>query len=114
LAKCGRRCSLCMKFLVAAAMLAFIAWVFVQHFRQRRVAGPQERFFQIRSWAFTALVSLVCVLAFIILPDKGRVLLLAPIFIGAVTLAKWMQNTRVRLRSEEAERSNFERAKRIN
>jgi cell division protein FtsW (lipid II flippase) len=103
-----------MKLLVTAALLGFIAWVFVQHFRQRQVAGPRERFFQIRSWAFTVLVSLVCVLAFLILPDKGRVLLLAPVFIGAVSLARWMQNTRARLRQEEAERSNFERAKRIN
>ncbi len=103
-----------MKFLVTAAMLAFIAWAFVQHFRQRRVAGPNERFFNIRAWAFTALVVLVCLVAFAILPDKGRVLLLAPIFVGGVSLVKWMQKTRMRLRTEEAERSNFERAKRIN
>jgi hypothetical protein len=103
-----------MKFLVVTATLAFIAWAFVQHFRQRRVVGPQERFFNIRAWAFTGLVTLVCLLAFVVLPDKGRVLLLAPIFIGGVSLVKWMQKTRVRLRSEEAERSNFERAKRIN
>lgn len=95
-------------------MLAFIAWVFVQHFRQRRVAGPRERFFAIRAWAFTALVSLVCVLAFIVVPDKGRVLLLAPVFIGAVSLAKWIQRTRMRLRAEESERSAFERARRLN
>jgi cell division protein FtsW (lipid II flippase) len=103
-----------MRSFVAVALLAFIAWVFVPHFRQRRVAGPRERFFTLRAWGFTALVTLVCLLAFLILPDKGRVLLLAPIFIGGVTLAKWMQRTRLRLREEEMERSSFERAKRIN
>ncbi len=103
-----------MKFLVAAAMLAFIAWAFVQHFRQRRVAGPRERFFNVRAWSFTALVCLLCLVALIVLPDKGRVLMLAPIFIGGVSLAKWMQRTRLRLREEEAQRTGFERAKRIN
>jgi cell division protein FtsW (lipid II flippase) len=103
-----------MRYLVVAVLLAFIGWVFVQHFQQRRMAGPRKRFFQIRAWGFTALVTFVCLLACIVLPDKGRVLLLAPVFIGAVSLAKWMQRTRLRLREEEMERSNFERAKRIN
>lgn len=103
-----------MKFLVATATLAFIAWVFVDHFRRRAAVGPRERFFNVRAWAFTALVCFVCLVAFIVLPDKGRVLMLAPIFIGGVTLVKWMQKTRMRLREEEAQRSSFERAKRIN
>lgn len=103
-----------MKFLFTAAMLGFITWAFVQHFRLRRVSGPRERFFNVRAWSFTALVVLVCLVAFVILPDKGRVLLLAPIFVGGVSLVKWMQRSRLRLRTEEAERSNFERAKRIN
>ncbi len=103
-----------MKFLLVAATLAFIAWLFVQRFRQRPAAGPQERFFNIRAWSFTGLVILLCLLAFVVLPDKGRVLLLAPIFIGGVSLVKWMQKNRERLRHEEAERSSFDRAKRIN
>lgn len=103
-----------MRYLVVPAMLAFITWVMVQHFRLRKVSGPRERFFNIRAWSFTGLVILVSLLAFVILPDKGRVLLLAPLFIGGVSLARWMQKTRLRLRQEEAERTGFERARRIN
>lgn len=103
-----------MRFLILPAILAFLGWVFVQHFRMRRVAGPKERFFQIRAWSFTGLVIFVSLLALIVLPDKGRILLLAPLFIGGVSLAKWMKRTRLRLREEEMERNSFERAKRLN
>ena len=103
-----------MKFLIVLATFAFVAWTFLQHFRRRPATGPQERFFKIRAWAFSGLVTFLCVVAFLVLPDKGRVLMLAPVFIIGLGLSKWMRNTRTRLRSEEAERTNFERAKRIN
>ena len=103
-----------MKFLLVLATFAFVAWTFLQHFRNRPAPGPQERFFNIRAWAFSGLVTFLFILAFVVLPDKGRVLMLAPVFIIGMGLAKWMRNTRTRLRSEEAERTNFERAKRIN
>jgi hypothetical protein len=103
-----------MKFLIAAATFAFVAWTFVQHFRNRPAAGPQERFFNIRSWAFTGLVCVLFALAFIVLPNKGRVLLVVPVFLAGMSLNKWMRKTRLRLREEEAERTSFERAKRVN
>ena len=103
-----------LKLLFVAAILAFIGWSFVQHFRNRPAPGPRERFFNIRAWAFSGLLTFVFLLAFMVVPNKGRVLLMAPIFLAGMSITKWMQKTRARLRHEEAERSNFERAKRIN
>jgi len=103
-----------MRFVVVAALLAYVFWVLVQRMRAGRVVGPRERFFQFRAWSFTGLVILMSLVALVILPDKGRILMLAPLFIGGVTLAKWIQKNRLRLRTEETERSSFERAKRIN
>jgi uncharacterized membrane protein len=86
----------------------------MQHFRRQAIFGAQGRFFAIRSWAFTGLVAFLFLLAFLFLPDKGRVLLLIPIFLFGTTVARWMSKSRERLRRQTREQANFERAKRIN
>lgn len=103
-----------MNFLLAAICIGFLAWAAFQHFRRQPVAGSQARFLFIRAWAFTALVSFMFLLAFLFLPNKGRVVLLLPVFLFGATLAKWIARSRDRLRRESQTQSNFERAKRIN
>ena len=103
-----------MKYLFAAICLGFLAWAALRHFRRQSVFGAQGKFFAIRSWAFTAVIAFLFVVAFLFLPDKGRVVLLLPLFLFGVTMAKWMGKNRERLRRETREQSNFERAKRIN
>lgn len=103
-----------MKFFFAAVCIGFLAWAALQHFRRQPVAGSQARFLFIRAWAFTALVSFMFLLAFLFLPNKGRVVLLLPVFLFGATMAKWIARSRERLRRQSETQTNFDRAKRIN
>jgi hypothetical protein len=77
-------------------------------------AGAPERSFSIRFTIFAWLLAALAVLALVFLPNKGRVLMIIPIFLSSVALAKWWKNTRFRLRREAQLQTNFERARPIN
>jgi Flp pilus assembly protein TadB len=79
---------------------------------QQRSAA--ERSFALRFTIFSWLLAFIFILAILFLPNKGRVLMLVPVFIVGMSLAKWWQNTRERLRRDAEAATSFERARRIN
>jgi predicted membrane protein len=87
-------------------------------FRTRRTVqrsqSPEERFFAIRASAFTWLVGILLLTAFLFLPTRQRVLFLLPAFVAVISLAKLWRNARTRLRQERQERVDIERMKRVN
>jgi Na+/H+ antiporter NhaD/arsenite permease-like protein len=84
------------------------------HFTVRRCQSEKERSVAIRFASFSWMIGFLLLVAFLFLPNKQRVLMLLPAFFAAVTLAKFWQNTRERLRKEQKERVNLERMKRVN
>ena len=103
-----------MSLLLAALALALLAWLVWPQVRKFRAGSAAERAFTIRFTAFTWLVGLLFILAFLFLPNKGRVVMMLPLFLVTVSLAKWWKNSRARLRREAATDTNFQRARRIN
>jgi FlaA1/EpsC-like NDP-sugar epimerase len=80
----------------------------------RRSQSAEERFFAIRASAFTWMVGLILLTAFLFLPMRQRVLFLLPVFMIVVSLAKFWSNSRIRLRREQQERVDLDRMKRAN
>ena len=103
-----------MFYLLAAAAL----WLILPRLWRRRAAwksqSEAERSFAVRFTIFSWLLAFIFVAAILFLPNKGRVLLLVPVFLVGMSLAKWWQHTRERLRRDAAATSSFERARRIN
>jgi hypothetical protein len=96
-------------------MLALLIFgIFKTHRTVRRSQNAQERFFTIRAAAFTWLVGILLVSAFLLLPGRVRLLFLLPAFITVVSLVKFWRNARTRLRQEQQERVDLERMKRVN
>lgn len=94
------------------AVLLFGVWK--THRSVRRSQSSAERFFAIRASAFTWLVGLALLAAFIFSPGRLRVLLLLPAVVVVVSVVKFWRNSRERLRRERQERVDFERMKRVN
>lgn len=103
-----------MHFLLAILAIAFVGWLVWPQIAKFRAGSAAERAFTIRFTAFTWLIGLLFVAAFIFLPNKGRVIMMLPVFLVAVSLAKWWKNSRARLRREAQLDTNFERARRVN
>lgn len=103
-----------MPFLLPAILIALLAFVFWPRIRKWRASTAAERTFATRFTIFTVFVGLLFILGFLFLPNKGRIVMLLPCFVVAVSLAKWWQNSRARLRREARMDTNFERARRIN
>lgn len=103
-----------MQILFAAFAIALLAWVVWPQLAKFRAGSAAERAFTIRFTVFTWLIGFLFVAAFLFLPNKGRVIMLLPVFLVAVSLAKWWKNSRARLRREAAMDLNFERARRVN
>ena len=100
--------------IVALIMLAVVVGWWVYQARRSPAASPRARFFAWRFSFFTWIVGVLFVLAFLFLPNKGRVLMIVPFFLAAASLTKWWRASRERLRREESVRSDLERMKRIN
>ena len=79
----------------------------------QRCQTPRERFFAMRASIFTWLVGFLLLVAFLFLPNRARVLLILPVFIGAVSVARLLRDARNRLRRESEARVDFERMKRV-
>jgi len=80
----------------------------------QRCQTAQERFFAVRASVFVWFVGILLVVAFLFLPNKVRAVLLIPIFLGAVSLARFLHEARARLRRGTEERVDLERMKRVN
>jgi phosphatidylglycerophosphate synthase len=97
---------------------ALALWLLLPRFWRAVMAWKQqsevERSFAVRFTAFSWLLAFVFIVAILFLPNKGRVLLLVPIFLAGMSLAKWWQGSRERLRQKAEAETNFARARRIN
>ena len=103
-----------MKFLTWLLALALIVAVFGTHRSVRRSRSEAERFFAMRVALFSWIAGFAFLIALIFLPNKQRVLLMIPLFVLIVTVAKLWRTGRARLRREEEERSSLDRMKRVN
>ena len=103
-----------MKFLTWLIALVLIVCVFGTHRSVRRSTSEAERFFAMRLALFSWLAGLAIVIALIFLPNKQRVLMMIPVFVLSVSVAKLWRTGRARLRREEAERGSLDRMKRVN
>jgi len=103
-----------MKLVDILLLFLLIYGVFTTHFSVKRSRSPKERFFAIRTAAFSWMVGFLFLFAFLFLPNKQRVLMMLPAFFVAVTLTKVWRNSRARLRREDQERIDLERMKRVN
>lgn len=100
--------------LLAVLVLALLVWTLWPRIQAWKASSDAERAFATRFTVFAWLVGFLFVLAFLFLPYKGRIVMLLPVFLVAVSLAKWWKNSRARLRREAGLDANFERARRIN
>ena len=102
-----------MKFLTWIIALVLIVCVFGTHRSVRRSTSEAERFFAMRLALFSWIAGVGFLVALLFLPNKQRVLLMIPMFVLAVTLAKLWRTGRARLRREEEERGSIDRMKRV-
>ena len=100
--------------IVALILLLLVVGWWVYQYRRSPAASPRMRFFTWRFSFFTWIVGILFVLAFLLLPNKGRVLMVVPFFLVGASLAKWWRTSRERLRREENLRTGLERMKRVN
>jgi Na+/H+ antiporter NhaD/arsenite permease-like protein len=98
--------------------VAALLWLFLPSLLRRMKAwksqSEEERSVAIRFTIFSWVLAFIFVTAALFLPNKGRVILLLPLFLIGATLARWWQNTRDRIRRKNAMDTNFGRARRIN
>jgi uncharacterized membrane protein YgaE (UPF0421/DUF939 family) len=96
-------------------LAVLIFGIFKTHRAVRTSQSAQERFFAIRASAFTWLVGIILAVVFLSLSKvTHQIIFLLPAFVIVVTLVKFWQNSRARLRREREERVNLERMKRAN
>lgn len=103
-----------MPYLLAAIALYFLAKRMVPHWTAWRRRSAAERSFAMRFMTFACLLTFIFLVAALHLPPLGCVILMVPIFLTGMTLSRWWQNSRERLRRQAEEASSFERARRIN
>ncbi len=103
-----------MKFLTWLIALGLVVCVFGTHRSVRRSRSEAERFFAMRLAIFSWVSGFAFLIALLFLPNKQRVLLMIPIFLVALTVAKLWRSGRARLRREEEERGSLDRMKRVN
>ncbi len=88
--------------------------VLTTHFTVRKSRSSQERAAALRVSVFAWMIGLGLIVAFLVLPNKHRILMLAPMFLGAVTVVKVWQSTRARIRREQQEMVDLDHMKRVN
>ena len=103
-----------MKFLTWLIALVLIVSVFGTHRSVRRSRSDGERFFAMRLALFSWVAGFAFLVALIFLPNKQRVLMMIPLFVLIVTVAKLWRTGRARHRREEEERGSLDRMKRVN
>ena len=103
-----------MKIEIYLLLALLIFGIFKTQRTVRQSQSAPERFFAIRASAFSWLVGMMLLSAFLFLPNRQRILLLLPVVVGVISLAKLWRNARTRLRREHQERVDLERMKRVN
>ena len=96
-------------------LLAFLLYgVWKTNRTVQRSRTAQERFFAVRTSIFFWFVGFALLAALLFLPTRVLALLLVPVFLGGVSVAKFFQNARTRLQREQQDRVDIERMKRVN
>ncbi|MGB8170032.1 MAG: hypothetical protein WCF18_21190 [Chthoniobacteraceae bacterium] len=103
-----------MIYVFAAVGLYLLARRLVPRWVAWNQRSPAERSFAVRFTIFSWLLAFIFIVAILFLPNKGRILMLVPVFIAGMSLARWWQNSRERLRREAQAETDFARARRIN
>jgi hypothetical protein len=103
-----------MIYVIAAVLLWLIVPRLWRQWSNWKQMSAAERSFAIRFAAFSAVLTVILVIAMLYLPHKERALLILPLFAIGASLAKWRHSSRERLRREAEEATSFERARRIN
>lgn len=103
-----------MFYFIAAVGLWLLLPRLVRRMKAWKNQSEAERSFMIRFTIFSWVLAFIFVGAILFLPNKGRVLMLVPIFLAGTTLARWWTNSRERLRRKAEMDTNFGRARRIN
>lgn len=103
-----------MKFEIYLLLALLIFGIWRTQRSVQRSQTVQERAFTMRTSIFSWFVGLVLLAAFLLLPVRALMLLLLPVALGVVSMAKFLRDARNRLRREEQERVNLERMKRTN
>ena len=103
-----------MKILTWLLAIGLIVAVFGTQRSVRRSRSDAERFFAMRVAIFSWVAGFAFLVALLFLPNKQRVLLMIPLFVLSVTVAKLWRTGRARLQREAQERGNLDRMKRVN
>jgi hypothetical protein len=103
-----------MKFVTWLLVLVLIVGIFSTHRSVRRSQSEAERHFAVRLAIFSWVAAFGFMIGLMFLPNRQRVLLMIPLFLIAVSIAKLWRDGRSRLRREHEERDRFDRMKRIN
>ena len=101
-----------MKFTTIVLLLVLVGGVLMTHFSVRNSRSEKERFFSIRVSAFCWVLGLVFLAAVLFLPNKQRLLVIAPAAVATLTLGRLLKSARTRLREEAQPR--VEQMKRVN
>jgi hypothetical protein len=94
------------------AFLIFCVWK--THRSVQRSQTPRERFFVMRVSIFGWFLVFLLLLAIVFLPGKALILLLLPVVLGGISVARFLRDARARLRRANEERVDLERMKRVN
>jgi hypothetical protein len=103
-----------MGYLVLLALLWFLLPRLVRSYAGWKARSAAERSFAVRFSIISWVLAFIFIAALLFLPNKGRIIMLVPVFLAGATLAKWWQTSRERLRQEAEGETNFARARRIN
>ncbi len=103
-----------MLYVFAAVGLYLLARRLVPRWSAWKKRSAAERSFDIRFTIFAWTLAFIFIGAILFLPNKGRVLMLVPVFLTGMSLARWWQHSRERLRREAEAETDFARARRIN
>lgn len=103
-----------MIYVLAAVGLYLLARRLVPRWTAWKKRSAAERSFVLRFTIFSWVLAFIFVTAILFLPNKGRILMLVPVFLAGMSLARWWQSSRERLRREAEEATDFARARRIN
>lgn len=103
-----------MKFATLILLGLLIYGIMTTHFTVRKSRSTREKSAALRVSVFAWILGATLLSAFLFLPNKHRVLMLAPMCLGAVTITKIWQSTRERIRREQQEIVDLEKMKRVN
>lgn len=103
-----------MKFATLLLVGLIIYGIFTAHLNVRRSGSEQARTVAVRISAFAWFLGFLFLAALLLLPNKHRVLMLAPLLLGGAVIAKTWKSAQRRVRGQDRDKVDIERMKRVN